>query len=182
MVKKSVATENFTHYFPTFDAPWMNNYDFSTCNYGKFDDSLWMFPKVYDESQIKNTDVKTPENTLQLGYYENNTVLPYYSTVYQTEPSGLTEASGIITKYYMLDEKGNKVASFATQKELDEFLDENQDIVGAYTWKAALCTNGNTDDLLDQIMNNHAISSKNATYFIDYDISATYGSKRKIFN
>ncbi len=179
VIEKTASNQYFQFPYDTFAGPFIDSDQLKDVkNYGIFDSpDLWFFHDTFDESQLK----ERKENKLELGYYENTGIIPYYSTIYQTEPSGFTEASGIISKYYMFDEMGNKVASFDTQKDLEKFLEENS-CLDEYTWKAALCTNGDVDDLLDQIMNDHAISSENAAYFIDYDISTTTNSKRKRYN
>ncbi len=157
-------------YIETFSAPGFDSKKLSVSNYGRFgeDDYDIFFGSLYDEYLLQKE--KNPNTwQLELGQ-EESTLHAYYESVYQTEPSGFKDESGILLKYYVLNKEGEPVASLGTQEEVDEFLEKHYEELDNYQWKAAFYKGNQVDEMLDYLQNNQEVPSKNITYFIDYKL------------
>ena len=103
--------------------------------------------------------------------YEINHAIPYYTTVYDSEPVGYTETAGLIISYYALEQTGTqlvKIATCKTQEELDSFLMVNKD--RNLIWKAGYYI-GNEVDLLKAMINSgKEIPYTYISFFIDYNV------------
>lgn len=103
--------------------------------------------------------------------YDINHAIPYYTTVYDSEPVGYTETAGLIISYYALEQTGTqlvKIATCKTQEELDSFLMVNKD--RNLIWKAGYYI-GNEVDLLKAMINSgKEIPYTYISFFIDYNV------------
>ena len=92
---------------------------------------------------------------LTLGnYYENPGLIPYYTSIYDTKPSGYTNKSGIIVGYYafkITDDGKEYVASLKNIYQIEEFITHHLDECANYTWKVALYTGTNEKEILEII-------------------------------
>lgn len=168
-VEHSFVSPNGSSYFytETFSAPGFDNKDLHVSGYSRFgEDDDFFFRSLYDKYMIQKEKNPTP---LELGQKES-TLHAYYTTASQTEPSGFKKEPGILFKYYAFNKKGEKIASLATQEEIDEFLRIHQDELNDYYWRAAFCRENKVDEVLDYLQNNQEVPAQDITYFIDYKI------------
>lgn len=141
------------------------NQPYSAWNTGTRRLEIWENTEDYDEKLALDN---TPNNNYKLGILERYEEYPYYSNIYQTEPTGTTNEMGVIIKYYVLDSNNQKIATLNTQEEVDAFIIEHYNELDNYTWKAAYYNGTHIKDILDAIDNNEPISYVWATRFIDY--------------
>jgi len=173
VVEKTITMDDdFNFSYRTFVGPNVDGEHLKMTKVGLFNRDYVMFLSTFDEAELKASKGKQDQEILSLGYYENHDLLPYYNSADQEVPSGFTNDSGVIIKYFAFDRMGKPVASFSTQAEIEEFRNKNIDNLDEYTWKAALYIGSNVDQILDEIMNNQIVSSEYTTYFIDYEIKS----------
>ena len=111
------------------------------------------------------------EMPFSFGDYEINTAIPYYRTIYDSKPTGYTEASGLIISYYALEQTETqlaKIATFKTQEELEAFLMINRD--RDLIWKAGYYIGNEVDELKAMINSGKEIPYTYISFFIDYNV------------
>ncbi|MCI9279505.1 MAG: hypothetical protein HFJ02_01730 [Bacilli bacterium] len=111
---------------------------------------------------------------LNLGnYFENPGRIPYYTSIYDTNPAGYTNKSGIIVGYYAFKMNGDTkeyVASLKNIYQIEEFIANHLEECANYTWKVALYTATNENEILEIIQNKTAVPYHYFSYFVDFDI------------
>ncbi len=117
---------------------------------------------------------------LQLGaFFENTEGVPYYNTIYDTTPSGITYASGIYVAYFALDSNNEKKGSFRSVRDLEDFVSQNEENLNSYSWKAAICSLKDVAFIQEQIKRGDVIPTSYSSYFIDYDITPFLNYRRE---
>lgn len=162
--------EPFDFTYETFAAPDFDNKGLPIANCSKFDDAddvfhSWTVTDDYDE---KNEILDLEANDYKLGLMEITESYPIYSNIYQDTPIGEANKMGIITRYYVFDKEGKRIATLKTQKQVDEFMMANEEKLNEFTWKASFYNGNSIDNILDAIENNQPVSYESTTYFIDY--------------
>lgn len=127
---------------------------------------IWGNTDDYNEQLAPDN---TFDNNYKLGILERYEEYPYYSNIYQVEPTGTTNEMGVIIRFYVLDSNNQKIATLNTQDEVDAFIKEHYNELDNYTWKAAYYNGTHIKGILDAIENNEPISYVWATRFIDYE-------------
>lgn len=105
------------------------------------------------------------------GNYEISTTIPYYTTIYDSEPVGYTEVTGLIVSYYALEQTETqlaKIATFKTQEELNAFLKINKD--RNLIWKAGYYIGKEVDEVKEMIDSGKEIPHTYISFFIDYNV------------
>jgi hypothetical protein len=114
---------------------------------------------------------KIEEMPFLFGDYEVSATIPYYETIYDSNPVGYTQASGLIISYYALEQTETqltKVATFKTQEELNAFLMINKD--RNLIWKAGYYIGNEVDELKAMINSGFEIPHTYISFFIEYNV------------
>lgn len=147
-----------------------NSKDLHTANCSLFRDPYDVFNRsnVEDEFDEKTEIIDKEAMNFKLGFYEYPGIYECYKTIYDANAYKKNYQGGLITRFYVFDENGNKLASLYTQNQIDSFIEEHKDKVYSYTWKAAIHLGENDEEVLIAIQNNEVVPSKESTNFISY--------------
>ncbi len=159
----------YDYTYETFAAPNFDNKNLriSNCSMFNANDVFHSFT-VTDDYNEANEELDLEANNYRLGLTEINGSYPIYSNIYQDAPVGEENKMGIITRYYVFNKDGERIATLKTQEQVDEFININVKFLDEYTWKASFYNGYNIDRILDAIENNQPISNETTTYFVDY--------------
>lgn len=165
------AADNYYDFvYQTFGTDAGADEDLHIANCSLFKDPYDVFNSftVEDDFNEKTEVIDASANDYKLGIYEYPGVYKCYSSIYDEYELKTGYKGGIITRLYVFDENGNYLKSLYTQKQIDEFIESNQENLNSYTWKAAIHLADNIDDILIDIKNNKVVPSKETTIFISY--------------
>lgn len=165
-----ILGQDFVYTYQTFSSPGFDNENLHIANTSKFDDANDVFYSftVSDEYNPDEEIIDYKANNFKLGILDTATTHPVYSNIYQTEQIGTSDKMGVITKFYVFDETGKRIATLKTQSEIDAFVSKHGDNVYKYTWKAAYYTGPSVDNILNLIAQNKEVSYTATSYFTDY--------------
>lgn len=161
----------FDYTYETFGAEGFDNEKLHITNCGIFDNPDDVFHEftVTDDYDEELEVIDGTENNYKLGLLEVDNSYPIYSNIYAEEALREEDKMGIITRYYVFNKWGERIATLKTQEEVDEFIISHEDELDSYSFKASFYNGTNVDRILDAIANNQPISYETTTYFIDYN-------------
>lgn len=163
--------EYFDYIYQTFAADGFDNEGLHIANSSLFTDPYDAFNSftVEDDFNEKKELIDRSKNYYKLGICEYLGVYDCYGTIYDEEAFKRDYKGGLITRYYVFDENGNYVKSLYTQEQIDRFINENQDKLDTFIWRAAFSHGENQEEILNSIENNRVVPNGETTYFISYN-------------
>lgn len=170
MEMTGIMGPDYVFTYQSFAGPGLESDNLHIANSSKFDapDDVFYSFTVSDEYNPDEEIIDYSANNFKLGILDTAKTHQVYSNIYQKQGICTSDKMGVITRFYVFDTDGRRIATLKTQREVDEFVAKHDSDVFKFKWKASYYTGPSVDNVLNLIKDNKVVSSDATSYFIDY--------------